>query len=66
MEINPHGHAPDEDPEQHIGADRPDPWDSDAPEDQDWPNEVIEVFPDAAHGVRTPPAARGVAHVEEV
>lgn len=58
---DPHAAAPDEDPEQHIGETRPDPWDSTDEADADWPNQIIEV-----HGAETPDAAKGVAHVEEV
>lgn len=59
MTTDPHAEAPEENPEDHIGEELPDPWDSDRAEDADWPNGVIEVRPDAG-------AAKGVAHVEEI
>jgi hypothetical protein len=38
-EVDPHEH--DEDPEDHIGEEMPDPWtDDDQP---DWPNGEVEV-----------------------
>lgn len=60
MATDPHADAPEENPLEHVGAERPDPWDSNEVEDGFWPNEIIEVRTD------TPEAAKGVAHVEEV
>jgi len=39
--VDPHAAAPDEDPEQHIGEEMPDPWDD--PDQTDWPNESVEL-----------------------
>lgn len=42
MPTDPHEHAPDENPEDHIGQEIPDPWDD---EDQtDW-RTIVDTDP---------------------
>jgi hypothetical protein len=37
MSIDPHADAPEENPEEHIGDEIPDPWEDDSA--TDWPND---------------------------
>lgn len=48
MSIDPHANAPEEDPEEHIGEEIPDPWEDHSQED--WPTDTRNLADEVQAG----------------